>query len=319
MEKPSHISNSSGMSIVEALGGLALMSLIIAITARSARHISSLQYVMDSRIIDQHFNRVHRILSYGNCDSLIGDKLDSQYVNTADTGIKRTDNSAPEIKIRRPLIDPVTHRGKIDAQGKPIYEYHILYAVKDQVSQKTYGASKYEPVDTVLKDSHISIKSMSLEKDPVFDSHARLKIIFYSRRSKKTPAKSKRVSERMEDLKDSHKGEFERTLKIYTVLKNGVIAGCHLTPPACLAETKKVFMTVRKPDKNKTVVISCTDKSLNPLNPPSISISLEKGLSGETLQYERVTDFCACNFNFYCRDGVWQESLICLERGSTTP
>ena len=300
------------MSIIEALGGLAIISIVIAGTVGSANYIYSLKYVMDIKTIDQHFNFIHRLLAYGNCDSFMGDTFNPDYTNEEDNSLKKLKgDDIPEIKIRRPIIDSFTGQQKISNQGKPLYEYKVLYTVKDAVLQNN------QPVDTALKDtdsdtdSHISIKSMSLEKDKSTD-YALFKIIFYSDKAKRAFSKSQRLDK---NPKQNWKGEFERSLRIYMEIKGSEIQSCGLAPTSCPNERKTVDITSITHTQRGQTITSCKNgKIINPSNSPTIKLTVGKTPSGQFEKFEYLTDFCICSFQFYCQNGFWSDNSVCMKK-----
>ena len=317
-QKTAFLKNSKGMSLIESLGGLALISIVIVGTLGSANYLYSLKYAMDIRLIDSHFNRVHRLLSYGNCDSFVDDELGSNYVNTADRSLTRTmGDSIPEIKIRRPLIDPVTGQQKVSSGGKLLYEYQVLYAVKDAVLQNG------NPVNTVLKDgdedtdSPIYIKSMSLEKDSI-SNYAVLKMIFWTNRAKRAFSKSERLDESFRDLdRRDWRGEIERSLRIYVETKSGVITACGLNPTNCPGDNRDVVLKAETHTHSGVLIKNCFNRELlasSSFNLPKITVALEKTPSGQFQKFEYKTNFCICNIQFYCQDGHWSDISICMER-----
>ena len=316
-QKTAFLKNSKGMSLIEALGGLALISIVIVGTLGSTNYLYSLKYAMDIRLIDSHFNRVHRLLSYGNCDSFVDDELGSNYVNTADRSLTRTmGDSIPEIKIRRPLIDPVTGQQKVSSRGKLLYEYEVLYAVKDAVLQNG------NPVNTVLKDgdedtdSPIYIKSMSLEKDSI-SNYAVLKMIFWTNRAKRAFSKSERLDESFRDLdRRDWRGEIERSLRIYVETKSGVITACGLSPMSCPGGNKEVTLTAETHTNSGVSIKNCFNRRLvtSSFDFPKLTVALEKTPSGQIQKFEYKTNFCICNIVFYCQGGDWSDLSICMER-----
>lgn len=311
------LSCRSGMSLVEAMLGLFIISLVIISTANLPKYLYSLQYVMDSRIIDGHFNRIHRLLSYGNCDSFKGDRMEtSGYVNTPDTDLQRTDNTVPEIKVRQPKIDPETGQQEVDSAGHLLFTYKVLYAVQGHVSQLDPATRGYQPVETLLQDSHLSIKSMSFEKDPVMADYAILKAVFWTKRAKRAGGKSKRLSQDLKSLSKSQRGEFERSLRIWVKTSaTGEIETCGLSPSICLSESREVHLVSETYQGGSLVTRkNCLNGARNPSPVPKTSVHLNENLSGKFFEYEYKTNFCICSIQFYCQDGFWNDNTICMER-----
>lgn len=310
------LKRSQGFSIIEAIAGLAAIGIIIAGTLAAVRYIHDLQYVLDIKAVDNHFDKIRKMLYYENCDSFIGDSISSRgkYMNSVDNLLQRKDNSIPEIKVQKRCTSPPCG-------------FNVLYAVEDKTSGPNVTGPNGEKIPTQLSDSHIKLSSMSLEKDSNITAsrgggYYILKMLFYSRKAEKSSTQSLRTDQDISNLTKQDRGKFERSLRVYLSwnIATRKITNCSVHPSFCKREQRKIELThcnhsavQRNPPQD---LISQQDLTVQTQGSKVwLDMTLRRRQSGEYQQFRYSDkDKCICLISFYCHGGSWNQHGECVPR-----